>query len=239
MTAISRTLLIGDAAAETVYQNVQSPIPNDQWIIELSSWFAATLAGFQQSSLEYAMGPQYLGSSGVIRRPAANDTLAQRLCRSQIIRNSSQVQSFSMLGIVLILFLGGLILILSVTMESAVGALQRRFGVGEARHLEWIMDEKLHLMAVQQEEEGGEMRSKGPIGGEEIGGVRGGGGRSGSGSKWDDGMGPFLSRNSIDTARATTTTMATTATAERDRKDTSQVALLDLDFGIDRNGNGV
>ena len=111
------------------------------------------LAGFQQSSLEFAMGPQYLGESGVLERIPANDTLVQRLCRSQLIRNTGQVQSFSMLGIVLILTLGGFILIMSVTMESTVGAVQRRFGVGEHRRMEWLMDEKLHLVATREDAE--------------------------------------------------------------------------------------
>lgn len=97
------------------------------------------------------MGPQHLGKSGVIERPAANDTLAQQLCRSQLIRNSGQVQSFSMLGIVLILTLGGFILVTSVTMESIVGKLQRRFGVGEVRLLNWVMDEKLQLIAMSEQ----------------------------------------------------------------------------------------
>lgn len=97
------------------------------------------------------MGPQYLGETGVLEPVAANDTLGQRLCRSQLIRGSDQVQSFSMLGIVLILGLGGLILVLSVTMESIVGSLQRRLGVGEHRRLQWMMDEKLHLIAAGEE----------------------------------------------------------------------------------------
>lgn len=143
--------LTDDAAAETVYQNVQSPIPDDQWVIELSNWFAVGLAGFQQSSLEYAMGPQYLGKSGVIERPAANDTLAQRLCHSQVIRNSSQVQYFSFLGIILILTIGGILLVTSMTLESSVGRLQRRFHVGELRRVNWIMDEKLQLIDMSAE----------------------------------------------------------------------------------------
>lgn len=142
------------------------------------------------------MGPQYLGESGVLERPAANDTLGQRLCRSQLIRNSGQVQSFSMLGIVLILTLGGLILVMSVTMESTVGALQHRFGMGEHRHLEWLMDEKLHLIAMREEAEM-------PLG-------RGGAAVSSQ---------PSL--------------------AATEKKDHSQVALLDLDSGFGRGGADV
>ena len=58
-----------------------------------------------------------------------------------------------MLGIVLILTLGGFILVTSVTMESIVGKLQRRFGVGETRLLNWVMDEKLQLIAMSEQED--------------------------------------------------------------------------------------
>ncbi len=143
--------LIDRAAGETLFEYVQSPIPNDQWIVELSNWFSVGLAGIQQSALEYAMGPQYLGESGVLERIPANDSLGQQLCRSQLIRNSEQVQSFSMLGIVLILALGGLILIVSVTMEPLVGGLQRRYGVGEHRQKQWTTDEKLQLIATRED----------------------------------------------------------------------------------------
>lgn len=142
------------------------------------------------------MGPQYLGESGVLERPAANDTLAQRLCHSQLIRNSGQVQSFSMLGIVLILTLGGLILLISITMESAVSALQRRFGMGELRRLDWMMDEKLHLISMSEE---ADLRSGGAVG-------------------------LPASKTSMETMRFTT-----------EKKDTSQVALLDLDRERARN----
>lgn len=194
LSLFPRTLLTSHVAAETVYQNVQSPIPNDQWIVELSNWFAVSLAGLQQSSLEYAMGPQFLGESGVLERPAANDTLAQRLCHSQLIRNSASVQSFSMLGIGLILTLGGLILIISVTMESTVSALQRRFGMGELRRLDWMMDEKLHLISMSDEADL-------TLGGGTVVGLS------------------AASKTSLDTTRA----------IAMEKKDTSQVALLDLD----------
>lgn len=154
------------------------------------------------------MGPQYLGESGVLDRIPANDTLVQRLCQSQLIRGSGQVQSFSMLGIVLILTLGGLVLILSVTMESTVGALQRRFGVGQQRRMEWLMDEKLHLIATREDASGG---------GAEM--TLGGGAAAAA-----------ASRSSVDIVRG--------ANATLEKGDTSQVALIDLgSSGFDRRAD--
>ncbi len=143
-------------ASETVYQFLQSPLPDNQWIVELSSWFQVGLATIQQSALEYATGPRDLGQSGVLVRPVADDHLGQRLCKAQSIRNSGQVQSFSILGMTLIFALGGLIILISFTMESAVDAIQRRWHKGEYRRRMWTLDEKLGLLATGQTEAAGD-----------------------------------------------------------------------------------
>jgi hypothetical protein len=105
-----------------------------------------------------------------------------------------------MLGIILILTLGGIIFVVSITMESAVGALQRRYGVGEHRRMQWVMDEKLHLIAPNEEEH--EMpKDKARL-------------RSGGS--------PLA--NSVATGQA------------MEKRDTSHVALLDLDFGQAKGG---
>jgi hypothetical protein len=49
-------------------------LPNDQWKIELSSWFETGLAGFQQGIDDYASGPPNLGSMGYIEMPEHNST---------------------------------------------------------------------------------------------------------------------------------------------------------------------
>lgn len=131
-----------------MYSFLQSPLPDNQWVVELSSWFQVGLASIQQSVLEYATGPIDLGQTGVIVRPNASDELGKRLCKSQSIRNSGQVQSFSILGMTLIFALGGFIILISLTMESTVGAMQRRWARGgEDRRVEWKRDEKLEILA--------------------------------------------------------------------------------------------
>ncbi|KAI9890825.1 MAG: hypothetical protein M1814_003609 [Vezdaea aestivalis] len=134
------------SASETVYQFLQSPLPNDQWLIELSKWFSVGLAGIQQGPLEFATGPQYVGESGTIVRPDANDTFGRQLCKSQVIRESGQYQSFSVLGMSLVLGLGGLIIILSFTVEPAVSHFQRKHKKGNGRREQWEQDDKLHLL---------------------------------------------------------------------------------------------
>jgi hypothetical protein len=57
------------------------------------------------------------------------------------------VQSFSLLGVGVILFVGGLIILVSFCLETVVGWVQRRSGRGEARRTQWENDDKLKLLA--------------------------------------------------------------------------------------------
>jgi hypothetical protein len=130
-----------------VYSSLQGPLSSTQWITEISGWFAVGLAAIQQAALEYATGPQYLGTTGKLIPPAPSDTLGQRLCHSQTFRSSGEVQSFSLLGVVIILVGGGSIILVSFCLETVVGWVQRRLGRGEARRAQWENDDKLQLLA--------------------------------------------------------------------------------------------
>jgi hypothetical protein len=134
-------------ASETVYSSLQGPLSSTQWITELSGWFAVGLAAIQQAALEYATGPQYLGTTGELVPPAPNDTLGRRLCHSQTFRSSGEVQSFSLLGVGVILVVGGIIILVSFCLETVVGWLQLRLGRGQGRHAQWERDDKLQLLA--------------------------------------------------------------------------------------------
>lgn len=208
-----------------MYSFLQSPLPDDQWVVELSSWFQVGLASIQQSVLEYATGPFDLGQTGVTVRPNASDELGQRLCKSQSIRNSGQVQSFSILGMTLIFALGGLIIIISLTMESAVGAMQRRWARGgEDRRLVWERDEKLEILA----EEGRRARHDDDVG--------------------DDDDDEEMTANDTTLKRlnsqgasgsplppdSTTSRAASTVAAGRDRGDLSDAGLMKYQFHFEK-----
>lgn len=137
-------------ASETIYNSLQGPLSPTQWITELSAWFAVGLAAIQQGALEYATGPKYLGSTGNLVSPLKNDTIGQRLCHSQTFRNSGEVQSFSLLGILIILGVGGFIILTSLCVETVVGWVQRRSATGEARRRQWEQDDKLELLAKER-----------------------------------------------------------------------------------------
>lgn len=138
------------AASETIYNSLQGPLLPTQWFTELSAWFTVGLAALQQGPLEYATGPKYLGSTGKLVSPLKNDTIGQRLCHSQTFRNSGEVQSFSLLGISIILGVGGFVILISLCLETVVGWMQRRSATGEARRRQWEQDDKLELLAKEK-----------------------------------------------------------------------------------------
>lgn len=198
-----------------MYSFLQSPLPDNQWVVELSSWFQVGLASIQQSVLEYATGPIDLGQTGVIVRPNASDELGKRLCKSQSIRNSGQVQSFSILGMTLIFALGGFIILISLTMESAVGDMQRRWARGgEDRREEWKRDEKLEILA----EEGRRPRHHGDDEEEEMT-------ANNTGVNSQGALGSPLPPDSSTMSRA-----ASTVAAGRDRGYRSDPGLLKYQF---------
>lgn len=201
-------------ASETVYSFLQSPLPDNQWVLELSSWFQVGLASIQQTVLEYATGPLDPGQTGVIVRPNASDALGQRLCKSKWIRNSGQVQSFSILGMTLIFALGGLIIAISWAMESAVGGMQRRWARGgDERRLVWKGDEMLEILAK------GERRNEDE---EEMTANDTRGNSQGA-------LGSPLPPASTTTSRA-----ASTVAADRDRGDLSDAGLLKYEFDFEK-----
>jgi hypothetical protein len=143
----TRCICSSRLASETIYHSLQGPLSSTQWITELSGWFSVGLAAIQQAALEYATGPQYLGATGKLVPPAANDTLGHQLCHSQTFRSSGEVQSFSLLGIVIILFVGGLIILVSFCLETVVGWFQKTWSKGDDRRIQWERDDKLELLA--------------------------------------------------------------------------------------------
>ncbi len=137
-------------ASETVHEDAQSAsIPPDQWIIETRNWFSVGLSRLQQAMVSYASGPTNLGTYGVIDRPAANDSTGQSLCRNQMVRDTTgEHQSFSLLGVILIVVLGGAIILSSFFLDTVVGCVQKwtRWGVEKRR--QWTYDGKFILLKV-------------------------------------------------------------------------------------------
>jgi hypothetical protein len=72
------------------------------------------------------------------------------MCRNQMVRDIGQHQSFSLLGLALIIALGGVIIVLGMVTDTLVGWLQ----IGrktEYRRRQWILEENLQLQRAAYE----------------------------------------------------------------------------------------
>ncbi|KAI9813762.1 MAG: hypothetical protein M1827_003552 [Pycnora praestabilis] len=139
-------------AMETVYAQNQAPLPNDQWTIEVTSWFAVGMAKLQKAAVEFATGPQFVPPGTTVQHPVG--VVEQAMCYSQKVRANNGYMSFSVLGVALIIGIGGLIFLTNLVLEGVVGWFQRKYQFGNKRNLQWMLDEKLQLQRLAYEEAG-------------------------------------------------------------------------------------
>ncbi|KAF2267718.1 hypothetical protein CC78DRAFT_576718 [Lojkania enalia] len=125
---------------------VQGALPNNQWEMELENWFRLTLADLQRSIVDEAAMVKTPFTDEFMTPPPSED--AWKVCRSQKIRSDSYT-SFNILGLTIILVLGGLIIILSVTLPPAIEWFQRRSN--RYSSVEWINNHTLHLQRLAHE----------------------------------------------------------------------------------------
>ena len=130
-------------AASSLLTTTSTKLPSNQWQLELISWFEVALAAMQVHSLSFAS--KDVGNLGPLELFAMDDMpdLAST-CHSQIIRNAGGYQSFSVLGVSIIVAIGTLIIIVSLVLDSAVGALRKRFHWKEYKEEAWRTDSMLH-----------------------------------------------------------------------------------------------
>lgn len=117
-------------AQERLIGIVSTSLPSNQWQIEFQGWFETSLAKIQALTVSYPMQPANLKPYGWVSPPDAKgspvDRAAYSLCSNQRVRNVESYQSFSGLGLVIIVVLGSLIIILSLTVETCVAELRKR-----------------------------------------------------------------------------------------------------------------
>ena len=136
-------------ASETIQGGIQVALPNNQWITEVSSWFAVSLAKLQQKTIQYATGPSY-----DIQTIAPGTQEDANMCKNQIIRSQGGTISFSVLGLCVIFIFGGILIVTSLVVDSLVGFIRRKLDWKKYKSLQWTLDEKLQLQRLAYEEAG-------------------------------------------------------------------------------------
>lgn len=137
-------------AQEMLHDIASDSLPDDQWMIEVDSWFNTGLARLQKFVVEYAAGPQYVADPAYIMK--FDDALGKSMCHNQMVLSTGDTISFSVLGLALVLIICSILILTNLVVETMVGFIQRRYKTGSYRRLQWIVDGKLQLQRMAFEE---------------------------------------------------------------------------------------
>jgi hypothetical protein len=117
--------------------------------MEVWLWFATSLAKEQSWAVEWATSTTYIdfatqeNGTGTFALNPPKDAAARQQCGQQMVRNAGGFQSFSVLGIALILSVGGVIIVMGLTIDVVV--VKNRLERSEYRRGQWDAEETLAL----------------------------------------------------------------------------------------------
>lgn len=108
-------------------------MPDNQWTLEVSLWFAATLTAMQNAALEWARKPwpdPHPPASAYISEPALQSRYRdlglmgefEALCKSQLVRSEEPVQNFGVLATALVIIVALAIVVVGMTLPCCVEA---------------------------------------------------------------------------------------------------------------------
>ena len=131
--AASTTPLLATQKRQNGYHTTSVQLPSDQWKLELANWMSICMAHLQRVTVESETGqiaaqPRYLV-------PPATDS-EEWICQNLMIR-SDTYQSFSVLALSMMVFVGTVVLVLSFVIEPMVAWMLRRSGRGETGNEIW------------------------------------------------------------------------------------------------------
>lgn len=139
-------------ARDRLVDYIGTGLPDNQWQIEVEGWFATSLAKLQAYVVEYAANVADLGPTGSVLSPSsgqdAETNAALDQCSNQRVRNVGGYQSFSFLGLMIVICVGSTIILLSWIVEPLLGRFRRWRGYDgkyDYREVARIADHTLQL----------------------------------------------------------------------------------------------
>jgi hypothetical protein len=143
---------LGDTALlarDRLVNFIGTGLPDNQWQVEVEGWFQTSLAKMQASVVEYAANVVDLGPFGYINTPNPNGDAIQKaaasFCSNQRVRNVGSYQSFSFLGVMLVVCVGGVIIVISWSLDRFIEFVRRhsKKNKHDYREIARIADQKL------------------------------------------------------------------------------------------------
>ena len=144
-------------APNSAYTYLSPGLPDNQWQIEASGWFNASLATLQSLVLSFVSKDmsgteRFANVTPPSEVPELND-----MCNNQIIKNIGAYQTLSVLGIAVVAVIGTLIIVISWVVEPIVNGIRkskdrRRSRAPEAN--QWLLQSALHLYRLSSQAQG-------------------------------------------------------------------------------------
>ena len=138
-------------ARDTLDLTTSPGLPSNQWQFEASRWFETSLVKLQSYIVDFASNTQNLGSNGHVitpdeipDNPPGVRAAYVSQCENQRIQTSSKVQSFSVLGLFIVVTLTCILGVVSLTLQRCVAFVRRKFH--SDRGIARQSDDKLHLL---------------------------------------------------------------------------------------------
>ncbi|KAI0410724.1 hypothetical protein F5X98DRAFT_368625 [Xylaria grammica] len=141
------------ASQDRLYNGIQSPLPDDQWQLDVKHWFNMILSSMQSSFVDKALG---FPAGADVPRVLPKNTVEREVCNSQKIRSTAYT-SFSLFGLYFIFLVGAAIILTSFILEPILACLYN--GRRKKQHyanLEWASNTslQLHRLAHEKLEQG-------------------------------------------------------------------------------------
>lgn len=130
--ARSRTPLLAVNLTATETSTLSLPVPDDQWQLEVGYWHAVAMAQLQRTLIEYGTGQISPQVKYLVPATGADKVF----CRNIMVR-STLYSSFNVVTLALIIFFGGAIILLSLTIETVSRWLQLRWNRGSHGRQMW------------------------------------------------------------------------------------------------------
>ncbi|KAI0195548.1 hypothetical protein EV127DRAFT_477269 [Xylaria flabelliformis] len=130
------------ANQQLIVKTLYSPLPSNQWQIEVQGWHATAMAALQYSLLSRISDAylEYNSSSSTLTSP---EDLA--ICSRQRARISAGFANVSALNLIIVLSLGTAVIVTNLCLDLLVELLAKFFPTVKPKQVTWIRNDVLHL----------------------------------------------------------------------------------------------
>ena len=148
--ALDQSILL---AVQEAAKDTTNSLPSDQWKDEVFQLNSLMLAYLQSLMVSYVTGPWFSAYNHYIQPPSTPEE--QEFCKNQINADDS-LYCFSILGMAIILVVGGLIVLVNLTLEPLVRLFRnmRKNDRGLYKQLEWDTTATMQLQRLVYEGQG-------------------------------------------------------------------------------------